>query len=196
MRTIIIQIGLVVLIFIFAGLTFNQYSVKKEFREQYQTEKSAREKSDAAYLALVNSKVRIDTLYKDGKTVTKHDTSFQTITDTFLIDSGKVFGKFAYVIDSADLKLRAEIVASDLKSVTTTYSVREKIIVQQSILTEHDTLIQTVRKGQLLGVADIGLDNYGIGLQWQSKKRIGFGARYTRYNDDNIYSAVVSYRIR
>ncbi len=82
-----------------------------------------------------------------------------------------------------------------MQAIDYVYNVREKIITQQTILTEHDTLIQQVRKGMLLGLADIGLHSYSAGLQYQSRKRLGFTARYNWYQSDGWVSVGVAYRI-
>jgi len=188
MKTILINIALSILVLIFAGLTFNQCSVKK--RTQAELSKVTRD-----YLALVNAKTRIDTVYKEGKTVHTSHTQFKTITDTLFIENGKVYGTFRDSIISPDLTLQATITASDLRAIDYKYSVREKIIREQSIITEHDTLIQIIRKGQLIGLADIGLHSYSAGLQYQSWKRIGFTARYNWYQSDRFVSIGVAYRI-
>jgi len=172
MKAILINIVLIALVLLFAGLTFKQCSEKKSERKLKETALAGRAKSDADYLELAKAKTRIDTMWKEGKTVTKRDTTF--LKDTAWIENGKEYGQFKWSIDSADLKFKATVTASDLRAIDYTYSVREKIITQQPILTVHDTLIQQVRKGQLIGLFDIGLHSYSAGLQYQSRKRIGF----------------------
>lgn len=147
------------------------------------------------YNDLVWAKTKTDTLYKDGKTQVIHKNDFKTITDTLYVEHGKVYGTFKDSINSPELSLQAIITASDLRAIDYTYSVREKIIREQSIVTEHDTLIQVIRKGQLIGLADVGLHSYSAGLQYQTRKRLGFTARYNWYQSDGFISVGVVYRL-
>jgi len=195
MKNLFIQIGLAGLVIIFILLMMNQCSVKKDAIKRAEIAQQAQSKAEADYLRLVKAKTRIDTVFQKGKTQVVHKTDFKTITDTLYIENGKVYGLFKDSIVNADLNLHAEITASDLRAVNYTYSVTKEIIRDQSILTEHDTLIQQVRKGMLLGLADIGLHFYSAGLQYQSRKRLGFTARYNWYQSDGFVSVGVAYRI-
>jgi len=195
MKTLLINIVLAVGLVIFAGMSIQQCSQKKAAQRETITAVIDKQNTERDYLALVKAKTRIDTLYKDGKTIVKHHTDFKTITDTLYVEQGKVYGVFKDSIVSPELSLQATITASDLRAIDYTYSVREKIIREQSIITEHDTLVQVIRKGQLIGLADIGLHSYSAGLQYQSRKRIGFTARYNWYQSDRFVSIGVAYRI-
>jgi len=195
MKTYLLNIGLSGIILIFIFVSFSQCSQKNKALKNTETALIEKQKAEAEYLDLVKLKTRIDTLWKEGKTKVIHKTDFKTITDTLFVDHDKVYGLFKDSIINQDLTLHADIVASDLHSIDYTYSVREKIITQQSILTEHDTLIQQVRKGQLIGLADIGMHSYSAGLQYQTRKRIGFTARYNWYQSDGFVSIGVDYRI-
>jgi len=179
---------------LFAGLTFNQCSRKNAAQKETKQAIAARNNAESDYLALVKSKTRIDTVYKDHTRVIRK-TDFKTITDTLYIEAGKVYGLFKDSIRTAELNLTATITASDLKAIDYKYTVREKIIKEQSILTVTDTLIQVIRKGQLIGLADIGIHSYSAGLQYQSRKRWGVTARYNWYQSDGFVSVGVAYRI-
>jgi len=176
-------------------LSVSQCSQKKAAQRETIAATIAKQQAEADYLKLVKAKTKTDTLYKDGKTIVKHQTDFKTITDTLFIEHGKVYGTFKDSINSPELSLQAIITASDLRAIDYTYSVREKIIREQSIITEHDTLVQVIRKGQLIGLADVGLHSYSAGLQYQSRKRLGFTARYNWYQSDRFVSIGVAYRI-
>jgi len=176
-------------------LSVSQCSQKKAAQRETIAATIAKQQAEADYLKLVKAKTKTDTLYKDGKTIVKHQTDFKTITDTLFIEHGKVYGTFKDSINSPELSLQAIITASDLRAIDYTYSVREKIIREQSIITEHDTLVQVIRKGQLIGLADVGLHSYSAGLQYQSRKRLGFTASYNWYQSDRFVSIGVAYRI-
>lgn len=195
MKNTLIQIALGILVILFMLISVSQCSQKKAAQKETISALLDTRQALNDYLELYRSKTRTDTLYKDGKTIVQHHTDFKTITDTLFVENGKAYGTFKDSINSADLKLQATITASDLKAIDYVYSVREKIITQQTILTEHDTLVQIVRKGQLLGVADVGLHSYSAGLQYQSRKRIGFTARYNWYQSDGFVTVGVAYRI-
>lgn len=151
--------------------------------------------TQSKYIALIEAKTRIDTVYKEGKTVTLSKTHFKTITDTLFVERGKVYGTFRDSINSPELTLQATITASDLRAIDYRYSVREKIIREQSIVTVHDTLIRQVRRGQLIGVADFGLRSYSAGVQYQSWNRWGVTARYNWHGSDRFATVGVAYRI-
>ena len=195
MKTLLNQIITAAVIIGLVLLSVTQCSRKKEAQRETIAAVIDKQQAQADYLELVRAKQRIDTLYKEGKTVTIRKTQFKAITDTLYIEHGKVYGLFRDSIINEDLTLRAEITASDLRAVSYNYSVREKIIREQTILTEHDTLIQTVRKGQLIGLMDVGLHSYSAGLQYQSRKRLGFTARYNWFKSDGFVSVGVAYRI-
>ncbi len=151
--------------------------------------------TQSKYIALIEAKTRIDTVYKEGKTVTLSKTHFKTITDTLFVERGKVYGTFRDSINSPELTLQATITASDLRAIDYRYSVREKIIREQSIVTVHDTLIRQVRRGQLIGVADFGLRSYSAGVQYQSRNRWGVTARYNWHGSDRFATVGVAYRL-
>lgn len=195
MKQRLINIGLILLVLIFAGLTFNQCSVKRGVQTELKTTETKLTKANADYLSLVKAKVRIDTVYKAGKTQVVNRTLFEVITDTLYVEGGKVYSLYLDSIRTPELTLDAKVTASDLKAINYTYSVTEKIIREQTILTEHDTLIQQVRKGQLIGLADIGLHSYSAGLQWQSRKRLGLTVRYNLYQDYRWAAFGVAWRI-
>jgi len=176
-------------------ISLKQCSSFKKLTIIAETAISDKVKAEADYLRLVKAKTRTDTVYQKGKTRVVHKTQFKTITDTLFVENGKVYGTYRDSINSPDLKLQATITASDLKAIDYTYEVTQKIIREQTILTEHDTLVQIVRKGMLLGLADIGLHSYSAGLQYQSRKRLGFTARYNWYQSDGFVSVGVAYRI-
>ena len=195
MKQIAVNIGLGGLILLFIILMMNQCSVKKDALKRAEIAYKALDKAEDDYIELVKAKTRIDTLYKQGETITKHHTQFKTITDTFYVEGGKVYGVYKDSINSPELKLHATITASDLRAIDYTYEVTQKIIREQTILTVHDTLVQTVQRGMLLGLADIGVHSYSAGLQYQSRKRLGFTARYNWYQSDGWVSVGVAYRI-
>ena len=195
MKQLLINIGLILLVLIFAGLTFNQCSVKRGALAELKTAETKLTKANADYLALVKAKVRIDTVYKAGKTNVVNRTLFEVITDTLYIDNGKVYSMYFDSIRTPELTLDAKVTASDLKAINYTYSVTEKIIREQTILTEHDTLIQQVRRGQLIGSIDVGLHSYSAGLQWQSRKHLGLTVRYNLYQDERWAAFGVAWRI-
>ena len=195
MKTLLTQIiGAIVIIGLLL-LSVQQCSQKKSAQKETVSAVIDKQNAERDYLNLVKAKTRIDTLYKQGETITKHHTQFKTITDTFYVEGGKVYGVYKDSINSPELKLQATITASDLKAVDYTYEVTQKIIREQSILTEHDTLIQTVTRGQLNGFGLIGMDSYALGLQYQTKKRIGFIGKYTWFCDESFWEAGLSYRI-
>jgi len=195
MKNILIQTGLAGLVIIFLMLSINQCSNKRDAKKQAEANYTSLIKAEADYLALVKAKTRIDTLYKEGKTVTKWHTQFKAIRDTFYIVEGKHYQVYKDSLINEDLTLRAEITANDLKAINYNYSVREKIIREQTILTEHDTLIQQVRKGQLIALLDAGLHSYSAGVQWQSRKRLGVTARFNLYQSDKYATFGLTYRI-
>jgi hypothetical protein len=195
MKTLLTQIiGAIVIIGLLL-LSVQQCSQKKSAQKQTVSAVIDKQNAERDYLELVKAKTRIDTLYKQGETITKHHTQFKTIRDTIYPDSPKVYGVYKDSINTAELKLQATITASDLKAVDYTYEVTQKIIREQSILTEHDTLIQTVTRGHLNGFGLIGMDSYALGLQYQTKKRIGFIGKYTWFRDETFWEAGLSYRI-
>ncbi len=195
MKTLLTQIiGAIVIIGLLL-LSVQQCSQKKSAQKATVSAVIDKQNAERDYMELVKAKTRIDTLYKKGETrFVPHDV-FKTIRDTIYPDSPKVYGVYKDSINSPELKLQATITASDLKAIDYTYEVTIQIIREQSILTEHDTLVQTVRKGMLLGLADIGLHSYSAGLQYQSRKRLGFTARYNWYQSDGWVSVGVAYRI-
>lgn len=176
-------------------LSVSQCSQKKAAQRETIAATIAKQQAEADYLKLIKAKTKTDTLYKDGKTIVKHQTDFKTITDTLYVEHGKVYGMFKDSINSPELSLQAIITASDLRAIDYTYSVREKIIREQSIITERDTLVKVIRKGQLIGLADVGLHSYSAGLQYQTRKRLGFTARYNWYQSDRFVSVGVAYRL-
>ncbi len=195
MKTLLTQIiGAIVIIGLLL-LSVQQCSQKKTAQKETVSAVIDKQNAERDYMELVKAKTRIDTLYKQGETITKHHTQFKTIRDTIYPDSPKVYGVYKDSINSPELKLHATITASDLKAIDYTYEVTKQIIREQSILTEHDTLVQTVRNGMLLGLADVGLHSYSAGLQYQSRKRLGFTARYNWYQSDGWVSVGVAYRI-
>jgi hypothetical protein len=195
MKTLLTQIiGAIVIIGLLI-LSVQQCSQKKSAQKATISAVIDKQNAERDYLELVKAKTRIDTLYKQGETITKHHTQFKTITDTFYVDNGKVYGVYKDSINSHELKLQATITASDLKAIDYTYEVTKQIIREQSILTEHDTLVQTVRKGQLIGFGLIGVHSYSAGAQYQTKKRIGFMGKHTWFNDERFWEAGVTYRI-
>lgn len=195
MKQIAVNIGLGGLILLFIILTMNQCSVKKDAQKRAEIAQAWQSKAESDYLKLVKAKTRIDTIYKQGETKVIHKTQFKTITDTLFMDNGKVYGQYKDSINSPDLKLQAVITASDLKAIDYTYEVTKQIIREQTILTTHDTVIQRIRSPTLLGIANIGLHYYSAGLQYQSRKRLGFTARYNLYQSDGFVTIGVAYRI-
>jgi glycosylphosphatidylinositol transamidase (GPIT) subunit GPI8 len=195
MKTLLTQIiGAIVIIGLLI-LSVQQCSQKKSAQKETVSAVIDKQNAERDYMELIKAKTRIDTLYKKGETrFVPHDV-FKTIRDTIYPDSPKVYGVYKDSINTAELKLQATITASDLKAIDYTYEVTKQIIREQSILTEHDTLVQTVRKGMLLGIADIGLHSYSAGLQYQSRKRLGFTARYNWFLSDGWVSVGVAYRI-
>lgn len=195
MKTLLTQIIGAIIIIGLLLLSVQQCSQKKSAQKETISAVIDKQNAEWDYLELVKAKTRIDTLYKQGETITKRHTQFKTITDTLYVEGGKVYGVYKDSINSPELSLQATITASDLQAIDYTYEVTQKIIREQSILTEHDTLVQTVRRGMLLGLADIGLHSYSAGLQYQSRKRLGFTARYNWYQSDGWVSIGVAYRI-
>ncbi len=195
MKTLLTQIIGAIAIIGLLILSVQQCSQKKTAQKATISAVIDKQNAERDYLELVKAKTRIDTLYQKGETRFIPHNVFKTIRDTIYPDSPKVYGVYKDSINSPELKLQATITASDMKAIDYTYEVTQKIIREQSILTEHDTLIQQVRKGMLLGLADIGLHSYSAGLQYQSRKRLGFTARYNWYQSDRWVSVGVAYRI-
>ena len=195
MKTIIINIAVGLVIIALTLLLVNQCSRKKDAQKELVTATIEKQQAVNDYMTLIKAKQRIDTLYKDGKTITIRKTDFKTITDTFLIENGKVYGLFKDSIINKDLSLRAEIVASDLKSVEYTYNVREKIITKENIVYNVDTVVSMIRPRSLYGLADVGIHTYSAGLQYQGRKRLGVTARYNWYQSDRFVTVGVVYRI-
>lgn len=193
MKDRLISGGLIFGLFVLAVIGFS-LSVK-----QCSEKKIAKQKLGVVnnkYLALLESKSRVDTVYKEGKTVYIHKTDFKTITDTLFVEGNKVFKEYSDSLKTPELNLSARIVANELRSINYEYSVREKIIIRENIVYKTDTLKLVNNKAHLYGIADIGLDTYGIGLQYQTKKRIGFVAKYNWYNNDTKFITIgASYRI-
>ncbi len=195
MKQTLVNIALAGLVLVFLFLSVQQCSQKKSAQKQTISAVIDKQNAERDYLELVKAKTRIDTLYKQGETITKHHTQFKTITDTFYVDNGKVYGVYKDSINSPELKLQATITASDLKAIDYTYEVTQKIIRENTMVTVHDTMVQSIRHGQFLAMADIGLHSYSAGLQYQSRKRLGFTARYNWYQSDGWVSIGVAYRI-
>ena len=192
MKDRLISGGLIFGFFVLAVIGFS-LSVK-----QCSEKKIAKQKLGVVndkYLALLEAKSRVDTVYKEGKTVYAHKTDFKTITDTLFVEGSKVFTEYLDSIQSPELKLKATVIANDLRSIDYEYNVREKIIIRENIVYKNDTLKIVNNKAHLYGIADIGLNHYGLGFQYQTKKRIGVLAKYNWYNDDKFVTIGVSYRI-
>ena len=195
MKNTLINIVLALLVIVFLLLSVQQCSQKKSAQKETIAAVIDKQQAERDYLELVKAKTRIDTLYKEGKTQVINKTHFKTITDTLYVEGGKAYSMYFDSIRTPELTLDAKVTASDLKAINYTYSVTEKIIREQTILTEHDTLIQQVRKGQLIGSIDAGLHSYSAGLQWQSRKRLGLTVRYNLYQDYRWAAFGLSYRI-
>lgn len=189
MKDKVLILGFFVLSVLGFSLAVKQYSENKQAKQ-------ALDIVNKKYLALLESKSRVDTVYKEGKTVYIHKTDFKTITDTLFVEGNKVFTEYLDSIQSPELNLKATVIANDLRSINYEYNVREKIIIRENIVYKTDTLKIVNNKAHLYGVAEIGLDTYGIGLQYQTKKRIGFVAKYNWYNNDTKFITIgASYRI-
>jgi len=195
MKNLLTQIALTVLLLVFAGLTFQQCGEKRKAKKETAKAVQSQQQIFTDYINLVKAKTRIDTVYKEGVTKTVTKTAFKCVTDTLFIETGKVYGLFRDSIIDDNLTLRTQVIASDMRSISYDYKVREKIIREQTILTVHDTITERVRSPSLIGIADIGLHSYSAGLQYQSRKRIGFTARYNLYKSDGFVTVGVAYRI-
>lgn len=180
---------------VLAGLTFQQCGEKRKAKKETAKAVQSQQQIFTDYIDLLNAKTRIDTVYKEGVTKTVTKTAFKRVTDTLFIETGKVYGVFRDSIIDDNLTLRTQVIASDMRSISYDYKVREKIIREQTILTVHDTITERVRSPSLIGIADIGLHSYSAGLQYQSRKRIGFTARYNLYKSDGFVTVGVAYRI-
>jgi hypothetical protein len=125
MKTLLTQIiGAIVIIGLLL-LSVQQCSQKKSAQKETVSAVIDKQNAERDYLELVKAKTRIDTLYKQGETITKHHTQFKTITDTLFVDNGKVYGVYKDSINSPELKLQATITASDLKAIDYTYEVTQ-----------------------------------------------------------------------
>lgn len=193
MKSLIINIISVIAIILLVVLSVTQCSTNKQQAKELSVAIIDKQQAQKDYIELMKAKQKVDTFYKEGKPVTKHDTAF--IKDTAWIENGKEYGKFAWAIDSADLKFKATITASDLRAVDYTYWVREKVINTQTIVYQHDTLVNTVYRRSLNALWAAGLHAYSLGLQYQTKNRIGFIARHTWFKDEKYWEAGVSVRI-
>ena len=195
MKTLLYQIGCAVVILLLILLSVTQCSTTKGLKKDLATATIEKQQAEADYLNLVKAKQRIDTVYKEGKTVTIRKTQFKAITDTLFVDSGKVYGLFKDSIIGKDLTLRANIVASDLRSIDYTYNVREKIVIKENIVYQVDTITNNIRPRAFYALADVGLHSYSAGVQYQGRKRLGVTARYNWYQSDKFISVGVVCRI-
>lgn len=181
---------------IFAILNVTQCSDKKQ--QAKQIAKISIEKHDAIndYIKLVKAKTTRDTAYIPGPVrIVASKPQFKAVHDTLFIDKGKVYGLFRDSIVGPDLTLWADITASDLRAINYRYSVKQKTITERSVVYEHDTLVVENKKRHLYFQADIGLDNqWGVGLQYQGKKRLGAIMRYNSWDNKKFLTAGVAVR--
>lgn len=194
LQTYLRDIILLTIILALGILLFSQCSKTKKANNRTAVAELAKKKSDADYLELVKAKTKIDTFYKEGDTKYVPKKVPYRVTDTLYIEGGKVYGLFKDSIKNEDLTLHAEVVASDMKSIAYTYNVRERVITNNTITPVHDT-IPMPPKGHIYALSDAGLNSYSLGLYYQTRKRMGFTARYTRINGDKEITAGIAYRL-
>lgn len=196
MKATIIQIVLIALVLLFVGITFKQCSDKKQ--QAKQIAKISIEKHDAIsdYIKLVKAKTMLDTVEIPGPERVVNHPVLKPVVDTLFVDKGKVYGLFRDSIVGPDLTLWADITASDLRAINYRYSVKQKTITERSVVYEHDTLVVENKKRHLYFQGDIGIDNqWGVGLHYQGKKRLGAIARYNSWDNKKSLTAGVSVRL-
>ncbi len=180
---------------LFLTTTIDQSHKKREARKDTQQVLNEKAKIQAKYLALLESKTRIDTIYVKGETQYAKDTLFKTIRDTIKVSGTDTLNLYESSLERPDLRLKAKIWANKFHSINYEYNVTEKIIIENHIVEVHDTLTVKKYRNQLLGIGEVGKDYFGIGLQFQTNKRIGILAKSNWYMGKQYYTAGVSYRI-
>ena len=195
MKNLIALLVLGFLATLFFTTTLDQSHKKRDARKNTQQVLNEKALIQAKYLALLESKTRIDTIYVKGETQYVEDTVFKTITDTIKVSGTDTLHLYESSLERPDLRLKAKIWANKFHSINYEYNVTEKIIIQNNIVEVHDTLTVKKYRNQLLGVGEVGKDYFGVGLQFQTNKRIGILAKSNWYMGKQYYTAGVSYRI-
>jgi len=196
MKNLIALLVLGFLATLFFTTTIDQSHKKRDARKNTQQVLNEKALIQAKYLALLESKTRIDTIYVKGETQYIEDTVFKTITDTFLLHGTDTLLLYEDTLNRPDLRLKATFWAKNvLPPLKYEYNVTEKIIIQNNIVEVHDTLTVKKYRNQLLGIGEVGKDYFGVGLQFQTSKRIGVLAKSNWYMGKQYYTAGVSYRI-
>lgn len=195
MKSLITNLILGVLATLFFTIGLEQCHRKNDAKAI--TQKTLNEKAilQRKYLALLESKTRIDTVYKEGKTQYVKDTLFKTITDTFLVEGTDTLLLYESSLERPDLRLKAKIWAKKFHDISYEYNVTEKIVIQNNIVEVHDTLLIKKYKAQLLGIGEIGKDVYSVGLHFQTNKRLGILGKSNWYQGKQYYTLGVAYRI-
>lgn len=195
MKNLLVNVALALLAIFMIAISFEQCSKKTEARKTL--ESVSREKLELykKHLALLKSKTKTDTIYRNGQTQYVSDTVFKAITDTLIVNGTDTLQCYESVLNRTDLSLKANIWAVRLHSIDYEYNVTEKEIIINHIQEIHDTIIRTKYRSQLLGIVDAGKSSFTIGLQYQSKSRIGIIARSNWFDNKRYYSFGMSYRI-
>lgn len=183
---------MIIALVIYSAALTNYYIRSKADLKQI---KSKNSELLTSYISLINSKTKTDTLYRYLPAKTIHRTQFKAVYDTIYVDAAQSYGVYKDSIKTNEISLYAQIVASDLMSVDYTYSVREKVIQNNSIITKMDTLLIPVHSRSLYALLDIGKHSYSAGLQYNTRKRLGLTARINLFQDEKYISLGAVYRI-
>lgn len=195
MKNLIALLVLGFLATLFFTTTISQCNRKLDARRNTQEALNEKAKIQAKYLALLESKTKTDTVYKEGKTQYVENTVFKTIRDTIKVIGTDTLNLYESALERPDLRLKAKIWAANLHDISYEYNVTEKIVIQNNIVEVHDTLMVKKYRNQLLGVGEVGKDYFGVGLQFQTNKRIGILAKSNWYDRKQYYTIGLSYRI-
>ena len=145
------------------------------------------------YLALLNSKQRIDTLYVEGETKYVHKTHFKAITDTFLVEVKDTLKIYYDTLKTPEIDLKAKIIAKDLYSIDYQFKPQIMTIYERSVV--NDTIYQRKYKSSLNGVVLLGNSIITVGLHYQNKNRWGVMANYNIMYQKQFYTFGASYRL-
>ena len=176
-------------------LYFNQCSNTRDVLQTLADRTRTLNAVSAKYLTLLEAKQKTDTVYKEGKTQYVENTVFKTIRDTIKVIGTDTLNLYESALERPDLRLKAKIWAANLHDISYEYNVTEKIVIQNNIVEVHDTLMVKKYRNQLLGVGEVGKDYFGVGLQFQTNKRIGILAKSNWYDRKQYYTIGLSYRI-
>lgn len=195
MRNLLTNVALALLAIFMIAISFEQCSKKTDARKMLDSVSKEKKELNKKYLSLLEAKTKIDTIYRNGLTQYVSDTVFNEITDTIMLNGTDTLRCYERSFNRTDLRLKAIIWANKLHSIDYEYNVTEKEIIVNNIQQVHDTVIYTKYRPQLLGIVDVGKSSFSIGLQYQSKSRIGTLARYNWFDNRQYYTFGLTYRI-